>query len=336
MSKVNKEKLLRKLCKEYDNSNYLRVTKIANQILKLDSNNHDAFFFKAASLSHLDKNEEYLELCKEAWKNNSNDLDFVLELADFLRNYDENEEAAIILEEAFKLNPENNLIMEKLLYALFEIDGLKRPFEIIDNFPKENPLWLDCLFFKSQLYSMKFMYKEALDVSNEILSHDPTHLNALSKKVFVLNKLERSDEAYEVIEFRIKNNLRPKWAKVDKAIYLLNKNRSSDALDLLDEVIDEDPNFAYALSTKASFANMAGENILALDYINRALENSDHRSKESCLLIKSQILAALGEYDESFDCLDAIHEDSMYAIDAIETKEKIEEELSNLKISKNN
>ncbi|KZX10001.1 tetratricopeptide repeat protein [Methanobrevibacter filiformis] len=332
MSKISKEKLLKKLRKEYNASNHVRAIKIANQLLKLDSNQHEVYFLKIASLTYLNKNEECLKTCKQALEKNSNDMNFICKISQFLREFDKNEESLLLLKEAFKLNPENKMIMENLLYTLFNVGGFEKAFEFIDNFPKEDPLWLDCLFFKAQLFSMEFMYEESLDACNNVLNHDPHHLDALSKKIFVLSKLERLEEAYEIIEFRIKNNLRPKGAKVDKAIYLAKKNNSSDALDILDEVLDEDPNFSYALSTKANFAHVVGEDVLALEYINKAIKNEDSRNHDHNLIIKSLILSGLGLFDEAFDYLDQISEDSPHVDAVIKATEEIEEKLANLEI----
>jgi tetratricopeptide (TPR) repeat protein len=305
----DKEKLLKRMNKEFRRNNYQKVIKITNRLLKIDPNEEKAYIFKINSLLSLDEYDKSLKIFKQLLEKDSN-MNLIYGIYTLLNDKNKGEEALKILEEAFNKNPENENIIKNLIAVLIDLKGFKTGLKFIDNFPKENPLWLTVMMIKAELFSNAQRFKDSLDVCNEILSNDPKHLDALSKKVFVLNCLGRSDETLEIIDYRIKNNLRPKWVMVDKAVWLMGKNMEVEANEILDEVLDMDPNFGYALSNKAIIASGNELNDLALRYINKALKNSSNKTHDTFLINKAQILFHNGDIVKSLDILDNIDENS--------------------------
>jgi tetratricopeptide (TPR) repeat protein len=303
----DKEKLLKRMDKEFNRKNYSKVIKIANKILKINPNEERASSLKIFSLLFLGEDNKALKFFKQDLGKNP-DVDTIYEAFSVLNIENKGKEAFKIIQSAFNENPENKNITISLIFALIDLNGLKSGFEFIDNFPKENSLWLDVLFTKADLFSEKNMFKDSLKVCNEILSNNPQHLNALSKKVHVLNCLKRGDETLEIIDYRIKNNLRPEWAMVDKAFWFMNKNRKSEANEILDEVLEKDPNFGYALANKAIIASENGMFDSALKYINKALKNSNIRTYDSIMINKAKILFRKGDLDKSLNILAKINE----------------------------
>jgi tetratricopeptide (TPR) repeat protein len=305
----NKEKLLKRIDKEFKRDNHLRVLKIANRILKINPNEKKAYLFKMNALLYLGEVNKSLKIFKQLLKNNA-DMDTINKAFIILENKDKGEEALKILQSAFNQNSENEIIINSLISALVDLNSIEAGIDFIDKFPKENPLWLDIFFIKAVLFSNNGMFEDSLEVCNEVLNNDPHHLNALSKKVFVLNCLGKHDAALEIIDYRIENNLRPKWAMVDKAIHLMNENKKSEANNILNEVLDMDPNFGYALSNKAIIAADNGLSKLALKYINKALRNSDDKTHDAFMITKSQILFNEGDIVKSINILNNIDENS--------------------------
>ncbi|MCL2115291.1 MAG: hypothetical protein FWH29_03625 [Methanobrevibacter sp.] len=68
MSNKTKEKLLKRLEKNYDNDNYAKSVSIANKIIKSFPEENEAFMLKLFSLFYLGKEEDVLQLSEEIIK----------------------------------------------------------------------------------------------------------------------------------------------------------------------------------------------------------------------------------------------------------------------------
>jgi tetratricopeptide (TPR) repeat protein len=112
--------------------------------------------------------------------------------------------------------------------------------------------------------------------------------------------LERDEEFKEITEYRIKNNIRPNWALVDKGGYYLKKGDYDKAISLVDEALKNKPGFGYALFSRANFMYLENKDLNeALDYLNQSLEEHDPRYYYEALDLKYEVLNDLGREEEA-------------------------------------
>ena len=302
MSKRSKDKLLRKMDKELNNSNYKRVIKLADEIIKLDSTLSETYISKFISLMKLKKETEASNLF-EGILDNLSTTTYIGNIEECLLNMKEYDKANGLYNKAYELDPDFHDFFKSLLLEYIEFDI---SIDFLNHLDKNTPRWEDLYFLKAVLLSKFKKYEETIDVCDEILKDFPNHGNAYSKKTFCLSVLDRDEELKEILEYRIKNNIRPNWALVDKGGYYLKKGNYDKAISLVDEVLEKKPGFGYALFSRANFMCIENKDLNeALDYLNQALEGEvDPRYHNVALGLKYNILDKLGREEEADKALE--------------------------------
>jgi len=302
MSKRSKEKLLKKMDKEMDNSNFERVMKLTNEIIKLDPTESEAYICKFISLVKLGKETEASDLFEDILNNLSTTKD-IGDVEECLLSLKEYDKATALYKKIYELDPDFYDFLENALINYIQFDT---SIEFLNHINKNVPRWEDLYFLKAVLLSGSEKYEETIDVCDEILKDFPNHENAHSKKTFCLSALDRDEEFKELIEYRIKNNIRPNWALVDKGGYYLKKGDYDKAIAIVDEVLEKNPKFGYALFSRANFMCIENKDLdEALDYLNKSLEGEvDPRYYTVALGLKYNILDQLGREEEAEKALE--------------------------------
>ncbi|MCL2687580.1 MAG: tetratricopeptide repeat protein [Methanobrevibacter sp.] len=313
MSKRSKEKLLKKMDKEMDNSNFKRVIKLANEIIKLDPAQSEAYICKFISLMKLEKETEASNLFEDILDNLSTIKD-IGDVEDYLLYMKEYDKANALYNKVYELDSDFYGYLETALINYIEFDTA---IEFLNHLDKNTPRWEDLYFLKAVILSAAEEYEETIDVCDEILKDFPNHENAYSKKTFCLSALDRDEELKEILEYRIKNNIRPNWALVDKGGYYLKKGDYDKAISIVDEVLERKPGFGYALFSRANFMCIENKDLNeALDYLNQALEGEvDKRYYTVALGLKYNILDQLGRKEEAEKALEEYNSATMGGFD---------------------
>jgi tetratricopeptide (TPR) repeat protein len=302
MSKRDKEKLLKKMEKNFNMNNHRRTLKIANEIIKSYPEEKKAYIKKIISLYNLNKENEALKLSEKIIDLFPND-ETLFKTSHYLideRAYDKSIKICDKLQDEF-----DDEYMKHLHYSLLYLTRIANAIDFIDKYPKTNSKWKDVYFDKAELYNQEGDYEKSLEVCNELLKEYPYDLNANTKKTFLLDGLERYEERADLLEFRIENNIRKYWALVDKAQNYMENGDIETGMNLLNEVLKSKPNMAYALFIKGFLIYQTDEDIeKALKYLNKSLEANDKRCYKQTLTLKLEILDELERYEEADECRD--------------------------------
>jgi len=309
VTKRSKEKLLKKMDKEMDNSDFERVIKLANEIIKLDSTESEAYISKFISLMKINKEADASHLFEDILNNLSTTKD-IGDVEECLLSMKEYDKANELYKKVYELDPGFYDFLENTLINYIDFGT---SIEFLNHLDKNTPRWEDLYFLKAVILSGSENYEETIDVCDEILKDFPNHENAYSKKTFCLIALDRDEEFKEITEYRIKNNIRPNWALVDKGGYYLKKGDYDKAISIVDEVLEDKPKFGYALFSRANFMCIENKDLNeALDYLNKSLEGEvDERYHTVALGLKYNILEKLGRKDEANKALEEYNSATM-------------------------
>lgn len=203
----------------------------------MDDTQPEAYIYKFISLINLKKETETLNIFKYILDNLST-IKYIGNLEEHLIEMKEYDKASEIYNEMYKLDPD---FYDFLASALLDDIEFNTAIEFIDYLDKSTPCWEDIYFVKAERLSRFGEYEKTIDACDEILKDFPKHINANTKKTFCLIVLERDEEFKEITEYRIKNNIRPNWALVDKGGYYLKKGDYDKAISLVDETLEKKP-----------------------------------------------------------------------------------------------
>jgi tetratricopeptide (TPR) repeat protein len=270
MSKLDKTKLLKRAFKLYKREEYEKSIKTANKILKSFPDELDVYILKGESLYNLGKHDQGIGCFKEYLKHSSKESKHFDIVIFKLIEINEYEEALNVLDLGLQLYPNNhNFITSKPKFSVI-LGRNDEAIEYVDKTSKTSPHWKDLLQFKAKFYKNDDNYDAALEVYNEILKYDSKDLIALSRKLKVLEGLVNFDEIDNILNEMIENNINKKWAFTTKVLYLIERDVSL-AEEYINDILNDDPNYKYALFVKGKILYDLEKENRAIEYLNNGL-----------------------------------------------------------------
>ncbi|MDR3292227.1 MAG: hypothetical protein LBT10_08800 [Methanobrevibacter sp.] len=304
MSKITKDKLIKRAKKLFKRENYENCIKTANKILKMDSNYLEAYIFKLDSFIRLDKKiniddfeETVLGYLTHSPKDEGNYLVaiYYIILMDKIELIDKLGLLTYIINEGMLSHPESYDILLLRLKVLYENSEFEETIEYLDNLAKTNKFWKDILYFKANIYMEEDKYDKSLEVYNKILN-DSRDLDTLSRKIRTLQLIERDDEALEILDGMIDDNDEKNWALVNKGLHYQDQDETL-AMEFIDEAIKNDPEYGFAYYGKASVLAQIDEYDDAAKYLDKALTYDVNLSDNADFIFLSAIICYHGDDD---------------------------------------
>ncbi|MDR3291532.1 MAG: hypothetical protein LBT10_05205 [Methanobrevibacter sp.] len=311
MVKKNSKKFINLIERQFKDGQYRKSIKTANKLIKMCPDEAYGYTYKLHSIYKLEGKEKSLEKAKEIVNKHDEWDELIFEIGEFYRSIDEYDISIIFYEKAYDLNPCVNYAIG-MVYSLAEIEGYDEDdvIDFIDQFPKDDPKWLDFMFIKSDILSKEKEYKKSLKVCDMILKQDPDHLLALTKKTFLLITLKKIKKAEKVIDYRLENDINSTWALVDKGlvtVYLYGDYEKAN--EFISKALEADPVFQYAFLAKAVHNYEQGNLEEALKNIDKATKNKEDPLYMRYLMYKALLLKEMGETEKLLDVINQIPED---------------------------
>jgi tetratricopeptide (TPR) repeat protein len=282
--KLTKEHLIKRAKKFYKKENYENCIKTCNKIFKLYPDFLEAYLLKLKAIYNLNFSDDsrFLRYSKEI--NNT--------VFQYIENSPKNEENYLIIldkidvndyqlklkfvDEGLKLFPESNDLLMIKLRIWVETEEFEENMDYIDNLSKINKNWKNILYIKSNYYNFLDEYYKSLEVYDEILEYSED-FETITRKLKTLKKLRKDEEAFEILNKIMSEN--ENWALVNKALYY-EGNDNEEAIKIIDEVINNNSEYAFAYYGKASILMDMENYTEAEDYLNNALDYDENISND--------------------------------------------------------
>jgi len=314
MSKLNKEKLLRRVQRLLNGKKYENCLKTANKALKNYSEETSVYLAKMEALFHLEKFDELTETVKHYFKNVSNDEDSYVMICDKFESlelglmeklgYDSISEAKqgsklefatnMVIQlnnEALKLYPESCEFAITKARRVFLEEGAEKLVEYVDSFSSTDLHWKELMYFKENTCRFSRNCEESLNTCNKILevSFD---LETLFRKIWLLRLMKKDDEAIGILDEMIAKDNNKNWALAAKGLYYGERDNQK-AMEFIDEAIKNDPEYGYAYYAKAYILFILGKYDDTSDTLDKAF------SLDESLLENPWVLFFLAEFAEA-------------------------------------
>lgn len=212
-------------------------------------------------------------------------------------------EALDVVEKLGKEDP-NIFSQVKILKAMLEKDPVKQE-AIIAEASKANPNpRLLLLLAKSQM-DLK-QYEEALKTLEKTLELDPTNLQALFAVFEIYSKLGEHEKALKALDVLDEEAPDDKW-KLERSRMLANMGRNVEAIEILDELREKNPENPAILGIRAAVHLETKEYEKALKDVDAALRLAPRQMPSRVL--KAQILISMERYDDATALIEEICKD---------------------------
>ena len=279
MTKIKKEKLIRRAKKLFKREEYEKCVKTTNKILKSFPDELDIYKLKIDALFILlDYNNEIGKTAIAYLKKSPKDESDYLITIDYLDGCENYDLKMSVIEESLKSYPESyDLKILKVKSLYFDFKEYEKAIEYIDSFSKTDPYWKDVMYFKAKIYENSKDYDKSLEVYYEILKSYNDHelksfksQETLTRILKTLKILERDEEALDLLNKMIKEGNEKTWALVNKGLYLQGTDNQR-ALEFIDEAIENDSEYGFSYFGKASVLYEMGDYEDLDDHIKKAI-----------------------------------------------------------------
>ncbi len=218
--------------------NHIKALELFNKALRIDANHPIIHYNSAVSYEALNRFEEAEKAYEEALRRKPGWIDAMLSLARLHHLRGNNDQAEEILRQAINLSYKDSNIHAVL--------G-------------------DLLLFKER-------YPEADEEFDKALEFDRDNLKAISGKITALEKLDRKEDAYDLLLQM--EQMRPDDVDLTLqcAHFLMNMEKYNEASKRLRKILDIDPDNADALALLGEYLLINGEDTKALHCFEKAIK----------------------------------------------------------------
>ncbi|GAA5817972.1 MAG: conserved hypothetical protein [Methanobrevibacter sp. CfCl-M3] len=346
MSKLTKDKLLKRLKKLYKKEEYEKCLKTANKILKNYPNESEVYTIKIDTLLMLDKHDEFKETVCQHLKHSPKSIEDYLTAINYVEKFDNEYKEDLLLFEiidaGIKRYPDSYDLLMSKLKTFYYTNKFQESITYIDSILNDSEFKKDLMLYKAKLHKLLEENDKALKVYNELLEDYPNDLYILSKKFKTLKILDRHRDVIKILNNMSEVEKRKVDALISECFYYSesydNENDVGDnsiAFECIEKAIELDPENAYAHFGKATALYAKNEVDDAIDAIYDAIDldetlvnNPDFNLLFGCLEYE------YGDIDEAQKCLskitfkDYVYEESMDVsiVMLVDSIKKLEEE----------
>ena len=219
-------------------NNHEKALELFNKALRIDANHPIIHFNSAASYEALNRFEEAEKAYEEALRRKPGWTEAMLSLARLHHICGHNDQAEDILRQAINLSYKDSDLHATL----------------------------------GDLLLHKEKYPEANDEFDKALEFDHDNLKAISGKITALEKLDKKEDAYDLLLQM--EQMRPDDVNLTLqcAQFLMNMEKYNDASKRLRKILDIDPNNADALALLGEYLLINGEDTKALHCFEKAIK----------------------------------------------------------------
>ncbi len=250
-------------------------TESVELLSEADEIRSEKLFFEGHKEKLIGNLEEAYQAFNEASKINPNLDAAFYELAQLQQLADDYVSAQKNMDKALAISPKNvwyEQYMGDLLAAQFKYDEAA---EIYDKLKKEHPTVYDYHFQQAYYLIMTDDLKGALEVYDEIEEAIGVQPDASLQKHKIYSRLNKPDEAVEELEKLIVAYPDELEFKNDLAEFYMINGMLEEGVVIYEEILEDDPQNVYALTSLADYYKTQGDDEKALAYSRRAFANPD-------------------------------------------------------------
>lgn len=308
-------------------TNYEAAVEAADRALALNADNAEALGYKGQALFQLEQVEESEQLIRRALAGDPENQYLMATLGVILHvrgRYNEALEtftrsAAIGFESVPQLAP---LVQYYIGNTQFQLGNHPEALAVMDKILAEEPEHALALEYKGRSLFLLGKYEEAAEALEKALAHTPDSVllwATLAVSLYSLNRYEEALPAFEraeAIGFAEYPNIESLTLQYKgQTLYFLD--RDEDAIQVLDRVLQADPDNVDALLYKARAQNYTNHTAEAIETIDRLLE-LDPQHKEGWKN-KATWLMRVGRNEEALAALERALELDLGNIDLLDS-----------------
>ena len=273
-------------------------TEPADKLSPDDRRRFDIFFLEAI-MQHEKGNKaaafDMLRLCEQL---DADAPEVNYYLARYYATLKDKERALTYFKKAAELNPENSIYLETLAQAYISKDMYSEGIAVLEKLMESNIDREDVLYMLVQLYIKNNDYDNVIRTLDrlEVLEGKSERLSYTKCDIYV--KQGRHEDAIREMKSlsdQYPNDLNYRVLYADR---LMAGGRETEAKDMLDSVLTEEPGNARALVSLLEYYDLRGDTLRAENILRRALVSDELSTEQRIMLLSNAINASMADNEK--------------------------------------
>lgn len=270
-----------------ESQEFQKVIVLFDEVLKIDPDNEDAFYFKGNAQLNLGYFDDAIKNFDHALELNPDDVDAHNDRGVAYSSLGEFKKAMGCFDDALKINSNaiNPLLNKGFIFI--ELQQFENAIQSFDTVLKLEPEHIDAFFNKGDALYKLNKFKSSLKCFNKLLVIDHENAEALNYKGAILEDLEDPNEALNCYNKSIELNPDFVLPWFNKGIIYKDEDNLEKSLECFENILNIEPNYSEAYLEIGNVLKRLGNKDKSYESYEKFVENV-RKNKFSELYVKAR------------------------------------------------